>query len=200
MDASGLEGKDSKMTKAKFLAFAGSARKESFNKKLITAVAARAEALGAQVTVIDLADYAMPLYDGDLEQDQGLPENAAALRQLLDEHDGLLIATPEYNAFFPPLLKNTLDWISRPADGKNGLEYFKAKPVALFAASPGRLGGIRALNQLRTQMSELGSIVPSSGVAVAQAHEAFDDDGNIVNDGTAKMVDQTISSAMALIS
>jgi len=187
------------MSKTNLLAFAGSTRSGSWNKKMIGAVAARAEALGANVTLIDLADYPIPLYDGDLETESGLPENALKLQSLMADHDGLLISTPEYNAFFPALLKNVLDWVSRPSPDQEGLASFIGKPVGLFAASPGRLGGIRALNQLRTQMSELGSVIPSVGASVAQAHDAFDENGAFVNDATAKMVDTVIRSTLSAL-
>jgi len=184
------------MSKPNLLAFAGSTRAGSWNKKMIGAVAARAEALGANVTVIDLADYTIPIYDGDLEAQTGLPENALKLQSIMTEHDGFLISTPEYNAFFPAVLKNALDWVSRPSPSQDGLASFAGKPVGLFAASPGRLGGIRALNQLRTQMSELGSVVPSGGASLSQAHEAFDENGAFVNEAVAQMVDNVIRATL----
>ena len=187
------------MTKPNLLAFAGSTRAGSWNKKMINAVAARAEALGATVTVIDLADYPMPIYDGDLEDKSGLPDNALKLQSLMSSHDGFLISTPEYNAFFPAVLKNALDWVSRPSPHQEGLASFRNKPVGLFAASPGRLGGIRALNQLRTQMSELGGVIPSGGVSLAQAHDAFDDSGAFVNEAVEQMVDGAIRSTLSVL-
>lgn len=188
------------MSKPNILAFAGSTRRGSWNKKMINAVAARAEALGANVTLIDLANYPIPLYDGDLEAEHGLPENALKLQSLLTAHNGVLISTPEYNAFFPALLKNVLDWASRPSPSQEGLASFQGKPAGLFAASPGRLGGIRALNQLRTQMSELGSVIPSVGASVAQAHDAFDDHGAFVNNDVEKMVDDVIRATLNALS
>ena len=187
------------MSRPNLLAFAGSTRSGSWNKKMIGAVTARAEALGANVTLIDLADYPIPLYDGDLEAAQGLPENAQKLQSLMSAHDGFLISTPEYNAFFPALLKNVLDWASRPSPGQEGLVSFQGKPAGLFAASPGRLGGIRALNQLRTQMSELGSVIPSVGASVAQAHDAFDENGAFVNEAVEQMVDDVIRSTLNVL-
>ncbi len=91
-------------TRPHILAFAGSARSDSLNKKLIKIAVTGAQRAGADVTLIDLCDYAMPLYDGDLEKDRGLPDKALALRQLLLEHQGLLLASPEYNGFFSSLL------------------------------------------------------------------------------------------------
>ena len=187
------------MTRSRFLAFAGSTRAGSWNKKMIGAVAARAEALGAAVTLIDLADFPLPIYDGDLEDESGLPDNALKLQTLMSSHDGFLIATPEYNAFFPAVLKNALDWASRPSPQQEGLASFHGKPVGLFAASPGRLGGIRALNQLRTQMSELGSVIPSSGASLAQAHDAFDEHGAFVNESVEAMIDNVVRSAIGAI-
>ena len=97
----------------RILAFAGSAREESFNKRLVRVAAAGAEAAGVACTVLDLRDFPLPIYDGDLEAAEGLPENAKRLRELFLAHQGLLIASPEYNSSISPLLKNTLDWVSR---------------------------------------------------------------------------------------
>lgn len=162
---------------AKILAFAGSARQGSVNKKLIRIAAEGARSAGADVTLIDLKDFPMPLYDGDLEAESGLPENATALRELFAGHDGLLIAAPEYNSSIAPLLKNTIDWISRPAGDDPSLKFFTGKVAGLVAASPGGLGGLRGLVHVRQILSSINVIVIPEQHAVPAAHQAFDDSG-----------------------
>jgi NAD(P)H-dependent FMN reductase len=120
----------------KILAFAGSTRIESFNKKLVKIAVEAARAAGAQVTYVDLRDIPMPLYDGDLETSQGLPENAKKFKAMVAGHDGLLISAPEYNSSITGVLKNTIDWASRPPDNP-----FSGKAASLMSASPGALGG-----------------------------------------------------------
>jgi NAD(P)H-dependent FMN reductase len=127
----------------KILAFAGSTREGSFNKKLVKIAAGAASAAGAQVTYVDLRDLPMPLYDGDLETEQGIPENAKKFKALLQANDGFLISAPEYNSSITGVLKNAIDWASRPAAGEAPLVCFAGKVVALMSASPGALGGLR---------------------------------------------------------
>jgi len=135
---------------AKLLFFAGSARKDSLNKKLAALAGELASEKGADVTIIDLKDFPMPLYDGDLEEEEGLPENAKRLKKLFIEQDGFFIASPEYNSSFSSLLKNTLDWISRPhEENEASLSAYRGKVAALGAVSPGALGGLRGLVPLR---------------------------------------------------
>jgi len=151
----------------KLLFFAGSARKESINKKLAKLAADMAQDAGAQVTHIDLKDFEMPLYDGDVEAQNGIPENAKKLKQFFVEHDGFFIASPEYNSSMPPLLKNTLDWISRPHEENEApLIAFNGKVAALGAVSPGGLGGLRGLVPLRMMLGNIGVTVVPSQVAV----------------------------------
>ncbi len=147
----------------RILVFAGSARKESFNKKLAAIAADAARAAGAEVTHLDLAEYPMPIYDGDLEAADGMPENAKKLKQLFIDHDALLIASPEYNSSFSPLLKNVIDWVSR---GEGGLIAYKGKVAGLLAASPGALGGLRGLVHLRSVLGNIGVLVLSNQRAV----------------------------------
>lgn len=163
----------------KILAFAGSARKDSFNKKLARIAAAGAQAAGAEVTVIDLKDFPLPLFDQDLEAAEGLPENAQKLKQLFLEHNGLLIAAPEYNSSITPLLKNTIDWISRPAPNEPPLAAMRGKVASLVSASPGALGGLRGLVHLRSILGNIGVIVLPDQIAVPKAHEAFAEDGSL---------------------
>lgn len=163
------------------LVFAGSARRDSLNKKLARAAAAAVERAGARATFVDLDDYAMPLYHGDLEAASGLPEAALRLRELFLRHQGLAIASPENNASVSALTKNTLDWLSRGiGDGRgdnSGLAPYAGKVAALLAASPGAYGGMRALPHLRQILGTLGVTVLSEQVAVGRAHEAFEPDG-----------------------
>jgi len=169
----------SSMSKPRILAFAGSTRKESFNVRLIHIAAEGARSAGADVTVLDLNDYPLPLFDQDLEQEQGMPENAAKVKQLFLDHDGLLIASPEYNSSITPLLKNTIDWVSRPAEGESPLAAYRGKVAALMAASPGGLGGLRGLVHVRSILSSIGVIVLPDQIAVSRAFEAFDDEGQL---------------------
>ena len=114
---------------------------------------------GAEVTLIDLKDLPLPLFDQDLEAEQGMPENGMKLKKLLIDHDGLLIASPEYNSSYPPVLKNAIDWVSRPAPGEPSLVAFRGKVAALMSASPGALGGLRGLVHLRSILGDMGVIV-----------------------------------------
>ena len=166
---------------SKVLAFAGSARRDSLNKKLARAAAEAARKAGAEATFIDLADYPMPLYDGDLEAREGMPANAMRLRELFLAHDALLIASPENNASVSSLLKNTLDWLSRGiGDGKganSGTAPYAGKTALLLCASPGGFGGVRGLPHLRQILATLGVTVLGTQVSLPRAHEAFDEQG-----------------------
>jgi chromate reductase, NAD(P)H dehydrogenase (quinone) len=164
------------------LAFAGSARKESFNQKLVKVAAGGAAEAGAQVTVADLRDYPMPIFCEDLEAEHGIPESALAFRELLKAADGLLIASPEYNSSFSALLKNTVDWATRPHEGEQPLECFKGKTAALVAASPGYFGGYRGLQQLRYLLGNIGVVVLPEMFTLPGAHEAFAADGSLKDD------------------
>jgi NAD(P)H-dependent FMN reductase len=163
----------------KILAFAGSARKDSFNKKLVRLAAQAAEAAGAYVTLIDLADYPLPLFHEDLEAEQGPPQAATALKRLFFEHEALLLACPEYNSSITPLLKNTLDWVSRRAEGEKNLQAFQGKVAALLAASPGALGGLRGLVVVRMMLNNIGVLVIPDQQALPHAPEAFDEGGQL---------------------
>lgn len=159
------------------LALAGSTRRDSYNKRLLPIAARAAEAAGAQVTVIDLKHYPMPLFDEDLEAASGLPEAALALKQRMREHDALLIASPEYNSSITAVLKNTIDWVSRSQPGEPSLVAFQGKVAALLSASPGGLGGLRGLVHLRSILGSIGIIVLPDQVAISRAFEAFDAEG-----------------------
>jgi chromate reductase, NAD(P)H dehydrogenase (quinone) len=167
------------MTTPKILALAGSARKDSFNRKLVQVAAEGARSAGADVTVLNLKDYPLPFFDEDLEREEGTPENASKLKQLFLEHDGLLISSPEYNSSIAPLLKNAIDWVSRPAEGEPRLAAYQGKVAAIMAASPGALGGLRGLVHVRSILSSIGVIVLPDQVAIPNAYEAFDDTGRL---------------------
>jgi chromate reductase len=175
------------MAKARILAFAGSARKDSFNKKLIQLAARDAESAGAQVTLIDLADYPLPLYDGDLEA-QGQPANARKLREIFLEHDALMIAAPEYNSSITPLLKNTIDWVSRNENGQGEISPYKGKVALLLSASPGALGGLRGLVHLRAILGNIGVLVLPNQRCIGVAHEAFDESGALKDAKAAQLL------------
>jgi NAD(P)H-dependent FMN reductase len=163
----------------RILAFAGSLRRGSFNKKLLPIAAKGAREAGAQVTLIDLNDFPLPLFNQDLEAEQGVPENARKLKQVFIDHDGLLIAAPEHNSSITAVLKNAIDWVSRPAPGESPLLAFRGKVASLMSASPGPLGGLRALVHVRSILGNIGVIVLPEQVTVAQAPEAFNPDGSL---------------------
>jgi NAD(P)H-dependent FMN reductase len=166
---------------ARILAFAGSARRDSLNKKLVRVAAGAAREAGAEVTLVDLDDFPMPIYHGDLEAREGMPEHAQRLRELFLAHDALLIASPENNQSVSSLLKNAIDWLSRSiGDGKgasSGLAPYRGKVAALLAASPGAYGGARGLPHLRQILAGLGVTVIGTQLALTHAHQAFDEAG-----------------------
>ncbi|MBL8858061.1 MAG: NAD(P)H-dependent oxidoreductase [Planctomycetes bacterium] len=160
----------------KILAFAGSLRRDSFNKKLVQIAASGARAAGAEVTYVDLREFAMPLYDGDLEAADGVPENAKRFKALMKSHQAFLIASPEYNSSISGVLKNTLDWASRAEPGEAPLACFKGKVAGIMSASPGALGGLRGLVTVRSILGNLHVIVLPEQIAVSKAHEALADE------------------------
>src|SRR5215467_2428165 len=163
----------------RILAFAGSTRRDSFNKKLVPIAAKGARDAGAEVTLIDLKEFSLPLFDQDLEAEQGIPENGKRLKQLFIDHDGLLMACPEYNSSITAVLKNAIDWVSRPVPGEPSLVAFKNKVATLMSASPGGLGGLRGLVHVRSILSNIGVIVLPDQIAIAKANEAFNADGSL---------------------
>jgi NAD(P)H-dependent FMN reductase len=169
------------MSTPRILAFAGSSRRESFNKQLIKIAVAGAKSAGAEVTLIDLADYPLPLFNQDLEAEQGLPEKAVELKKLFLDSDGLLMSCPEYNSSISPLLKNAIDWASRPAAGEAPLACYVGKVAGLVSASPGALGGLRGLVTVRSILGNIRVLVVPEQVAVAKAAQAFDEQGGLVD-------------------
>lgn len=164
------------------LAFAGSARVDSLNKKLVRVAARGAEAAGAKVTVLDLADLRLPLYNGDLEAAEGLPAGAAELRRLLAEHGGLLVASPENNGSISAELKNAIDWATRSEQAQPDISRFTGKIVALLSASPGPLGGLRGLVHVRAILDMIGCIVLPEQINVRNALAAFDESGELTDE------------------
>lgn len=165
----------------KILAFAGSLRADSFNRKLLRTGVEGLQAAGAEVTVVDLREYPMPLYDGDVEA-AGFPEHALKLKRLFLEHQGLLIASPEYNRSPSGVLKNTIDWVSRPSAGEKPLACFADKVAALVSTSPGPFGGMRGLMHLREILSHVNVLVLPNQVTIPKAADAFNPDGSLKDD------------------
>jgi len=165
----------------RLLFFAGSTRRGSYNKKLARLAQHIASANGIEGVFVDLTEYPMPLYAGDLEAEQGPPLKAAEFKALLAEYQGVFIASPEYNSSITPLLKNTLDWVTRVrAGGETGLEVYKSRVFAISGASPGYYGAMRSLLHLRPILEVgLGAAVIPQQLALPRAGDAFDEDGSL---------------------
>jgi len=186
------------LTKPKILAFAGSTRSDSFNKKLIKIAVDGAIDVGVEVTFIDLRDFPMPLYDGDLEKREGLSANTRKLKDLMLTHQGFLISSPEYNSSISGVLKNTIDWTTRQTEGESPLVCYKGKIAGLMSASPGGLGGLRGLVHVRSILENIGVLVIPDQVAIAKAHEAFNSDGTLKNKTQEEQV-KNIGASVAKI-
>ena len=188
------------MTNApKILAFAGSTREASYNKKLVKIAAEGAKAAGAEVTYIDLRDLPMPIYDEDLEAKEGIPENARKFKELLKAHQGLLIAAPEYNSSITAVLKNAIDWASRPEPGEPMLAAFTGKVAAIMSASPGGLGGLRGLIHVRSILSSINVLVLPEQKAISSAFQAFDEEGKLKDPKQQEAVQQLGSKVATLL-
>jgi len=172
----------------KILAFDGSGRKGSINRNVLDHVISEARALGTEVTQLNLYDLNLPLYNGDLEEEHGHPAEVTKLKELFKSHDALLIATPEYNGSFSPLLKNTLDWVSRPVKGEVYLNCFHGKVAGLITASAGKLGGMRGIYQLNTVLFGVGVTVLPNIVSVSFYNDAIDENGKLKNEAEQKAV------------
>ena len=166
----------------KILAFAGSAREGSFNVRLVRAGVEAVRSAGGDVTLVDFREFPMPLYNGDLEKEEGIPTHAKRFKELLKQHQALLIASPEYNSSISPLLKNAIDWASRAEPGEPGLAAYSGKVAAIIAASTGQLGGVRGLAALRSILGNIGVIVLPEQLIIPQADKAFAEDGSITED------------------
>ncbi len=187
---------------ARILVFAGSARRESLNKRLARVAEQAARDAGGEVTYLDLDDYPMPVYHGDLEAQQGMPENALKVRSLFMGHDALLIASPENNQSISALLKNVIDWLSRDiGDGKganSGLAPYRGKVAGIMNATPGPYGGVRHLYHLRQVLSGLGVIVLPSQVQLARADQAFEVTGALKDERAANAVKSLAKSLVEI--
>ena len=183
------------MGTARILVLSGSIRSGSHNDQLAGSAVRELSELDCEVTRISLADYPLPIYDGDLEAQDGVPENAIRLARLFHEHDGLFIASPEYNGSLSSLLKNTLDWVSRVSSHKGEpIMPYRGKVAALAAASPGAMGGITMLYHLRDILVRLGTLVVSEQAAIGDAGSAFDDMDRLSNERQAGFLKTTCKS------
>lgn len=187
----------------KILIVPGSARRESYNRKLAAVAARFAREAGAEVELIDPADYRLPLFDQELEEAGGLPPEARSLKQKFIAADALIFAAPEYNSSITPLLKNLIDWVSRAeSDDEPPLAAYRGKVAGLLAASPGGLGGLRGLVHLRSILGNIGVHVVPSQFALGSAYDQFTADGDLKEEGAKKsvkgVVDQVIAVAARL--
>ncbi len=189
----------------KLLVFAGSTRQQSWNRKLAAVAAQMGRAEGAEVTHIELADFELPIYNADLEA-RGTPAAAIRLKEICHAHPAWIICSPEYNGSYPALLKNTLDWVSRPVPGhpewRDGLRPFTGKVVGLLSASPGALGGLRSQSHLAPLMMILQCWVAPKKFALGKAEGAFDPDGGLATEasraGVHAVVEQVLSASRRL--
>lgn len=168
------------MPAPKILAFAGSLRVGSYNKRLVRIAAEGARQAGADVIFIDLRDYPLPVFDEDVEA-QATPENALRLKELMFAHRGLLISSPEYNSSISAALKNAIDWISRPIPGKPRLACYIDKVACLMSASPGALGGLRGLVHLRAILGNINVLVLPEQISISDAANAFNAEGKLLD-------------------
>jgi NAD(P)H-dependent FMN reductase len=179
--------------------FAGSTRQLSFNRRLAKVVAQMARASGAEVTHIELADFDVPMYNADLEA-RGTPADVMKLKQITFEHPAWIICTPEYNASYPALVKNTLDWISSPVKSdpvwKDDFRSTRGKVVGMLSASPGALGGLRSQSHLAPLLLNLHCWVAPKNFALGRAADAFDQQGALVNEAARKNVQAVIDQVL----
>lgn len=165
------------------LVFAGSSRQQSFNRKLAQATATIAQGAGANVTLLELADFDIPMYHADLEA-QGTPADVIRLKEILWQHPAWIICSPEYNGSYTALLKNTIDWASSPVNGnpdwQDGTKSFRGKVVGMLSASPGALGGLRAQSHLAPLLVNLECWLAPKSFALGAAGSAFDEAGALV--------------------
>ena len=189
----------------KVLVFAGSTRSGSFNRKLAREVAAIARDKGAEVTHLELGDYELPMYNADLEA-KGTPADVMKLKQVFYEHPAWVICTPEYNASYPALLKNTLDWLSSPVKSdpvwSDDFRFSRGKVVGVLSASPGALGGMRSQSHLVPLLFNLHCWVAPKTFAVSRAGTAFDEHGRLIDDASRQragaVIDQVLWAAERL--
>ncbi len=170
------------MSALKILVIPGSLRSGSHNVRLAAAAAYEFAQAGVDVTRISLGDFPLPIYDGDLQAKSGVPKHAVNLKRMINAHHGVLFVSPEYNSSVPPLLKNTIDWITRVQDTQESRgQVFRERPFAIAAASEGRLGGTRALAALRLILSACHATVIPNQLALSYADQAYDDMDRLKN-------------------
>lgn len=174
------------------LVFAGSTRSDSYNKKLAQEAANMAHVMGANATFLDLKDYPMPFYDEDLEKKEGMPEHAKRFRDAMIASDAIVIASPEYNASISAVLKNALDWASRTSDASGSA--FEGKRFAIMSASPGKMGGVRGLLNLKTIIEALGGQVVEKQVSIGQAYR----EGALSNEDVKAQLKKELSELLNL--
>ena len=187
------------MTTKKILFLSGSTRIGSFNSALAKAACEYAKTQNVDAEYINLADYELPLFNQDDEADRGIHGNAKRLKQKFVEADGYFIATPEYNGSFTPLLKNTLDWISRThEENEKPLSAYANKAAAIGGASPGGFGAMRALVPLRLLLANVGVNMVGHQLAIASAHEAFDENGKLKSERFQGMLEGIIKTLIRI--
>ncbi len=182
---------------AKLLVFSGSSRRESVHTRLAVLLASVAEQAGAQTTLIRLEDFDIPIYNGDLEEEHGLPGDIKRLKALLSENTGLIITCPEYNGFMTPLLINTINWCTRSEEATPDLSGFADKAVLVASGSPSSLGGIRANTHLKTMLSGIGAIVFPQSLTVPATHQAFDSHGGLAQASMGERIERTLQNFIA---
>ncbi len=181
----------------KILAFAGSLRQDSVNKKLIKYAALELAKLGVEVTFIDLKDYPLPVYNPDILAEE-IPHEAKLLSNIMMSHQVWLIASPEYNYSITSCMKNLIDWMSRIPNNQPNMTAFADRVIGLVSASPSTYGGFRSLRQLREIFSSLGSFVVPSQVCVPNAFSAFDEQGHLTDVMGQKMLATTLNQLVSL--
>ncbi len=182
----------------KILAFSGSTRKDSYNKKLLQKAISFLPK-NVTVTLIDLKDYPMPFYDGDFEMENGVPESAKKLRNLMSSCDGFIISTPEYNGAISAVLKNAIDWTSR-ADGKTPmLSAYKGKVALLLSTSLGKFGGVRSLSMLRSILEYIGTAVVPEDIAIPFASKVFDGERENIEEKDKSLIKQGCENLITLL-
>jgi chromate reductase len=186
-------------TKPTILALAGSKRSDSFNRKLLRIAADGARAAGGEVTLVEMDQFPLPLFDQDEEGEHGLPENARKLKTLMRSHQGLLISSPEYNSSITPLLKNAIDWTSRAETGEPPLVCFRGKIAVVMSASPGALGGLRGLVHLRAILGNIGTLVLPNTISISQAMNAFDAAGRLADTAQQSAVEKLGAELVAFL-
>lgn len=185
------------MANPRLISFSGSTRTGSFNRTVVTAATEAAREAGADIEQIDLSDYPLPVYNGDLEEREGIPGNALALKKKFIAADGFVISTPEYNSGYSPLLKNTIDWCSRSeTDDEEPLVAYQGKSVLLLSASPGPLGGLRGLFAIRSVFQNIGVSVYPDMLSVRSAHQVIEN-GKISDEKWAEKIQKITTDYIA---